>query len=111
MRRLEIQVGVAYGTDMEKVRKILEECARNHKEVLDNPPPYVWFREFGDSSIDFRLLFFYPRYDGGLTVRSEVAASIVKAFKENNITIPFQQMDVHIQEALKKEDKRISNKD
>ncbi len=111
MRRLEIQIGVAYGTDMEKAMKILEECAKEHKEVLDNPPPYVWFKEFNDSSIDFRLLFFYPRYDGGLTVRSEVAAAIVKAFNENGITIPFPQVDVHIQEALKKEDKRISNKD
>ena len=111
MRRLEIQIGVAYGTDMEKAMKILEECAKEHKEVLDNPPPYVWFKQFNDSSIDFRLLFFYPRFDGGQTVRSEVATAVVRAFNKNGITIPFPQVDVHIQEAMKKNEERISNKD
>jgi len=111
MRRLEIQIGVAYGTDMDKAMKILEECARDHKEVLDNPPPYVWFKEFGDSSIEFRLLFFYPRFDGGQTVRSEVATAIVRAFSKNGITIPFPQVDVHIREAMKKLDARSPKKE
>jgi small-conductance mechanosensitive channel len=111
MRRLEIQIGVAYGTDMDKAMKILEECARDHKEVLDNPPPYVWFKEFGDSSIEFRLLFFYPRFDGGQTVRSEVATAIVRAFRKNGITIPFPQVDVHIREAMKKLEARSTKKE
>ncbi len=102
MRRLEIQVGVAYGTDPEKVMKILKDCALSHKEVMKEPPPYVWFDEFAESSMDFRLLFFYPRFSGGMTVRSEIAVSIVNAFRENGITIPFPQMDIYIKEAMKK---------
>ena len=101
MRRLEIRVGVAYGTDPARVMEILKDCALSHKEVMKDPPPYVWFNEFGDSSVDFRLLFFYPRYSGGMTVRSEVATAIVQAFEENDITIPFPQMDVYIKEAMK----------
>jgi len=101
VRRLEIEVGVAYGSDPEKVMKILKDCALSHKEVMKEPPPYVWFDEFGESSVDFRLLFFYPRFSGGMTVRSEIAVSIVKAFQENDITIPFPQMDIYIKEAIK----------
>ncbi len=100
MRRLEIRVGVAYGTDPLRVMEILKECALSHPEVMKDPPPYVWFQEFGNSSVDFRLLFFYPRFSGGMTVRSEVAAAIVQAFEKNNITIPFPQMDVYIKEAM-----------
>lgn len=96
MRRLEIKVGVAYGSDIEQVLKILKECAESHELVLKDPPPYVWFTNFGDSSLDFRLLFFYPQYSGGMTVRSEVASAIDKALKKANITIPFPQTDIHI---------------
>ncbi len=100
MRRLEIRVGVAYGSDPEEVMEVLKACALRHPEVMKDPPPYVWFREFGNSSIEFRLLFFYPRFDGGMQVRSEVAASIVRTFREKGIVIPFPQMDVHIREAM-----------
>ncbi|MEA1896588.1 MAG: mechanosensitive ion channel [Bacteroidota bacterium] len=98
MRRLEIKVGVAYGSDIEQVLKILKECAESHELVLKDPPPYVWFTNFGDSSLDFRLLFFYPQYNGGLTVRTEVASAVDKALKKAKITIPFPQTDVHIKQ-------------
>ena len=100
LRRLEIRVGVAYGSDPEEVMRVLRECALNHPEVLKDPAPYVWFREFGHSSMEFRLLFFYPRFDGGMQVRSEIAVTIVRTFRERGIVIPFPQMDVHIREAM-----------
>jgi len=102
MRRLEIKVGVAYGSDIEQVLKILKKCAESHELVLKDPPPYVWFTNFGDSSLDFRLLFFYPQFTGGMTVRSEVANAVDKALKKANITIPFPQTDVHIKQENKK---------
>ncbi len=98
MRRLEIKVGVAYGSNIEQVLKILKECAESHELVLKDPPPYVWFTNFGDSSLDFRLLFFYPQYNGGMTVRTEVASAVDKALKKAKITIPFPQTDVHIKQ-------------
>lgn len=101
MRRLEIKVGVAYGSDIEQVMKILKDCAISNEQVLKDPPPYVWFTSFGDSSLDFRLLFFYPQYSGGMTVRTEVASAVDKALKKAKITIPFPQTDVHIKQEIK----------
>ncbi len=101
MRRLEIKVGVAYGSDIEQVMKILKKCAMLHEQVMKDPPPYVWFTNFGDSSLDFRLLFFYPQFSGGMTVRTEVASAVDKALKKAKITIPFPQTDVHIKQENK----------
>ncbi len=98
MRRLEIEVGVAYGSDIEKVMHILKESAESFEEVMEDPAPYVWFKEYGESSIDFRLLFFYPQFEGGQSLRSRVAAAIDKAFKKEGITIPFPQHDLYIKE-------------
>jgi small-conductance mechanosensitive channel len=98
LRRLEIEVGVAYGSDFEKVMKILKECAESHELVMSDPAPYVWFKGYGDSSVNFRLLFFYPQFEGGLSLRSEIAKAIDKAFRENGITIPFPQRDLYIKE-------------
>jgi len=98
LRRLEIEVGVEYGSDIGKVMKILKECAESNEKVLDEPAPYVWFKGYNAYSIDFRLLFFYPQFDGGLTVRSEVARAILEAFKKNGLSIPFPRHDTYIKE-------------
>ncbi len=97
-RRLEIEVGVEYGTDLNKVMKILVDCAKKHKSVMDDPAPSAWFSGFGDNSINFRLVFWHPEFDGSLTVKSEVALAIFDAFTKENITIPFPQQDVYIKE-------------
>ena len=97
-RRLDVEVGVEYGSNLEQVIEILKKCAVNHKEVMEDPAPSAWFTGFGDSSINFKLVFWFPAFDGGLGVKSEVALAVDKALKEAGITIPFPQQDVYIKE-------------
>ncbi|MDX2443937.1 MAG: mechanosensitive ion channel [Bacteroidales bacterium] len=97
-RRLDLEVGVAYGTELNKVIEILKKCASDHKEVMEDPGPSAWFTGFGDSSINFKLVFWFPSFDGGLAVKTEVGLAVDKALKEANITIPFPQRDLYIKE-------------
>jgi small-conductance mechanosensitive channel len=69
---------------------------------MDDPAPSAWFTGFGDSSINFKLVFWYPSFDGGLTVQSDVALAVDVALKEAGITIPFPQQDVYIKEIKEK---------
>ena len=94
-RRMEIQVGVAYGTDPQKVIATLVEVAKGHPEVMKDPEPFVMFLGFGDSSLDFKLMF-WVFFDMGFTVRTQVMVAITRAFKERGIEIPFPQRDLHL---------------
>jgi small-conductance mechanosensitive channel len=98
-RRLDIEVGVEYGADLEKVMKILIDSAKKNKNVMDDPAPTAWFVGFGDNSINFKLVFWHPEFDGSLSVKSEVAVNIFSAFEKEGITIPFPQQDVYIKSA------------
>lgn len=100
-RRLEIIVGVAYGTDPNLVIRVLKEVALANPKVVRFPEPFIMFNEFGDSSLNFRMLF-WVLFENGLSTRSEVSIAIDKAFKENNIEIPFPQMDLHMKDPKKK---------
>jgi small-conductance mechanosensitive channel len=66
----------------------------SHENVLKYPEPRPLFLGFGDSSLDFRILF-WVRFEDGLTTQSDVALNIFDILKENNIEIPFPQMDLH----------------
>jgi small-conductance mechanosensitive channel len=105
-RRLDVEVGVEYGSNLEQVIDILVKCASAHKEVMDDPPPSAWFTGFGDSSINFKLVFWYPSFDGGLTVKSEVALAVDNALKDAGITIPFPQQDVYVKEFKDKQSEK-----
>jgi potassium efflux system protein len=98
-RRGEVRVGVAYGTDPRKVLDLLLEAAASNERVLDNPKPWAIFLGFGDSSLDFRLLFWIADADTRLTIQSEVAVSINQLIKEAGIEIPFPQRDLHLRSA------------
>ncbi len=95
MSRQSVAVGVAYGSDVEKVRNILLACAADHKLVLKNPAPYVLFKDFGSSSLDFELRFYVKDINSGWTVPSELRYIINKRFIEEGIEIPFPQMVLH----------------
>jgi small-conductance mechanosensitive channel len=95
MRRMDIRVGVAYGTDPDLVLGILKEVAEAHKLVRENPGPSSFFIGFGDSSLDFRLLA-WTDIDHRLTVESELHVSVNKAIADAGIEIPFPQRDLHI---------------
>ena len=93
---MDIQVGVAYGSDTEKVSELLLKVAKDHKHVLDYPESYVLFTNFGDSSLQFSLRAWVGRFGDYLRVRSELTAAVNKALAEAGITIPFPQRDVHM---------------
>ena len=95
-RRAEVLVGVAFGTDPEKVLDILRNVTTGHKQILKEPAPLALFTGFGSSSLDFRLLFWINRADERLRIQSEVNIAVNKALKEAGIEIPFQQHDLHI---------------
>jgi small-conductance mechanosensitive channel len=94
--RESVEVGVAYGSDVQLVKKILLEVANNHPDVIPTPEPTVIFMDFGESSLNFRLVFTMNDSFKALFPKSDIRFEIDRLFRENNITIPFPQRDVHI---------------
>jgi len=94
--RISVEVGVAYGSDVELVRLTLLACARQLPAILADPGPEVRFTDFGESSLDFTLLAWIddPRED--LRVASSLRFAIDAAFRAASITIPFPQRDLHV---------------
>lgn len=91
-----VDVGVAYGSDVELVKKILLDIAKAQPKVLEYPAPMVLFTDFADSSLNFRIAFsLNDSFDVRFT-QSNIRFEIDKAFRENNVTIPFPQRDVHV---------------
>lgn len=101
IKRIEIKIGTAYGSDPNIVLEILKEEAIKNEYSLKEPEPGVLFDQFGDSSLDFRLLVWVP-YDKGLTAKSEISIAIYNSFAEHGIKIPFPQQDVYIKETSDK---------
>ncbi|GAB4353345.1 MAG: mechanosensitive ion channel [Kiloniellaceae bacterium] len=93
--RIEVAVGVAYGSDVEKVRAVLLDCASKHERVLTSPEPFVLFMNFGASSLDFELRCFTNEVSYRLSISSDLRFAIDKAFREAGIEIPFPQHVVH----------------
>lgn len=93
--RIEVAVGVAYGSDIEKVREVLLDCAQKHEQVLTSPEPFVLFLNFGASSLDFELRCFTNEVNYRLSISSDLRFAIDKAFREAGIEIPFPQQVVH----------------
>ena len=101
MSRQSISVGVAYGSDPEKVRDILLDVASKNRRVLKNPAPYVLFKDFGTSSLDFELRFYINDIWKGWTSPSDLRYEIFNRFKEEGIEIPFPQIVVNKPSTLK----------
>ena len=99
--RFRIEVGVTYGSDVELVIKILQESAREHPEVIDEKLIEARLVNFGNSSLDFQVLFYSSTIFGSDRMKSDIRRIINKKFIENKITIPFPQMDVHIKSNTK----------
>lgn len=95
--RITAKIGVAYGTDVEKVTRILYEIAAKHPKILKKPDKYkptVRFREFGDSSLNFELWVWIDNVFDRFDVMTNINMEIDRRFKEENITIPFPQRTV-----------------
>jgi small-conductance mechanosensitive channel len=96
LTRFNISVGVAYGSDVMLIKEILLNCAANHSSVSKDPPPIVRFTDFGDSALNFQLLFYSTLSFRIEDVKSDLRFMIDAAFRENNVRIPFPQRDVHL---------------
>ncbi len=94
--RFRIDVGVAYGSDVDLVMKLMEESANEHPDVYDRNLIDARLVNFGSSSMDFEVLFFSKNIFRIGKVKSDIRIIINKKFAENNIKIPFTQMDLHI---------------
>lgn len=94
--RIEIPVGVAYGSDTAKVRDMLVACARAHPRILADPPPTALFRAFGDSSLNFELRCFTDNVMERLAIVSDLLFAIDRRFREEGIDIPFPHRTVHV---------------
>ncbi|MCP4076388.1 MAG: mechanosensitive ion channel family protein [Gammaproteobacteria bacterium] len=98
--RIIVPIGVAYGTDPEKVKEILLDIAYQHDSIITKSPilakPWVFFKEFGDSSLNFELRCFIKVADDRKVVTSDINFKLEKALRKAGIEIPFPQRDVHI---------------
>ena len=94
--RFKITVGIDYSSDVDLVSKVLKEATTNHPLVLKTPEPFVRFENYGESSLQFSVFFWSNEVFRSEKTKSDIRFEIFKAFKENNITIPFPQRVVHM---------------
>ena len=94
--RFHVNVGVAYGSDIRLVRQVLLDCAKTITGILIDPPPFVRFENFGNSSLDFQVYFWTVESFRVEHIKSELRFFIDDKLRENNIRIPFPQRDVHL---------------
>lgn len=95
--RFRIPVGVAYGSDVRLVEKVLLEVADAAKDVMKNPPPAVRLMAFGDSALEFELrVWSETQVHRKGVLKSAINLAICDKFREHNIEIPFPQRDLHI---------------
>jgi potassium efflux system protein len=96
MRRIDLDIGIAYGTDPQRVIDLLSEVARSNPGVLPEPAPIVLFLGFGDSALNFQIRAWTARFEEWVRTRSDLGVAVQAALKAEGIDIPFPQRDVRI---------------
>lgn len=101
--RASVVVGVAYGSDVRLVEKLMREITTSNPKVLPKPEPKVFFQDFGDNALIFESFFWiHSQVEGGIrSVSSEIRFEIDAAFNEHGITIAYPQRDIHLDGAIK----------
>ncbi|UBM61072.1 mechanosensitive ion channel [Candidatus Sulfidibacterium hydrothermale] len=99
--RFKLEVGVAYGSDVKKVREILLKVADAHPAISKSPKPFVRFEDFGDSALIFHLFFWTTRSFRVKNINSDLRFAINDEFEQNKIVIPFPQQDIYVKELPK----------
>lgn len=99
--RLDINVGVSYGSDLDTVLKALKEVADANESVMRKPEPEVHLIEFGESSWNMQLRTWIPDVKQYPRIRNEINQSIIRTFKKHDIEIPFPQRDLHVRSSVK----------
>ena len=102
--RIRVPVGVAYGSDVDEVCRVLNEIAVSLPEVVEQPAPRVRMRALGNSSLDFELLAWIEHPELRGRVRHELLMNIYKVLNQEGIEIPFPQTDIHVRTLPDKDD-------
>ncbi|MFZ9004921.1 MAG: mechanosensitive ion channel family protein, partial [Robiginitalea sp.] len=93
--REALRVGVAYGSDVKLVTRLLLQAVEEQRGVLKQPKPFVLFEDFGDSALLFSVHFHITDVFSDPKLKSQMRYRIDELFRENKVTIPFPQRDVH----------------
>lgn len=94
--RLVLNVGVAFGSDVDLVRRLLQEAVLADPDVLRDPPPVITFEDFGEFALLFRIRCYLPGLDQRLEVRHRLNTAIARTFAEHGITVPFPQREIRV---------------
>ena len=95
-RRIDLKVGVDYGSPPDKVVEVLEAVARNHPHIMQTPAPQAVFSAFGDSSINFQLRAWTNRFERWPNIQTELAAAVYAALHAAGMSLPFPQREVRV---------------
>jgi small-conductance mechanosensitive channel len=94
--RVRLKIGVAYGSDVEKVSKLLQKVAEDEPQVCKVPSPRVRFRLFGPSSLDFELLFWVDHPELRGRALDALNTKVYRMLNIENIEIPYSKQDIYI---------------
>jgi len=95
-RRVELIISVVYGSDIEKVRNVLQSILNNRDDIMKQPEPLVFLHNLSEKSVDFRVLFWAADIGQWLTLKSNVLTDIYIVFNKEGIEIPLPQQDIHL---------------
>ncbi len=98
--RLDVNVGVSYGSDLDKVLRVMKEVADENEYVMKSPEPEVHLIEFGDSSWNMQLRAWIGNVKDYPQIRNQLNQGIVRKFKEYGVEIPFPQRDLHVRSSV-----------
>lgn len=102
--KMRHSIGVSYASDPDKVREVVLGILTDNPEVADDPAPQVYFRNFGDSALEFLVIFWISDYREWLKILDAVNSEIIRRFRKSGIEIPFPQRDVWFRNPVKMEE-------
>jgi len=105
-RRVEIVTGVAYGTDLEKAKKVILDLLASDKRIMQLPKPLVLIKELGSNAVEFRVLFWIEHYSTWIQTKSDMIGAIDETFKKEGIQIPNPSQDLNIRSFVSEVDKK-----
>ena len=105
-RRVEIATGVAYGTNLEKAKKLVLDLLAADKRIMVPPPPLVIIKDFNSHAIDIRILFWIEHFNTWIEIKSDIIQAIDEAFKKEGILIPVPPDDLDIPSSVSEDGKK-----
>lgn len=102
LTRIVVSIGVAYGTDPERVKKFLRKIAQQDSRISPDPAPMALFKDHGASSLDFELRVYVPELGNRVWLQDSLIPSINQVLNEEGIDIPFPQRDFYLHDVSKK---------